>query len=195
MLFLSCLAIFWSYSEGAWVALLVGALVATLLLGYKKIAIGLVVLSLLGAIVFAPLRQNLLFQNQSGQNRLTIWKYTWNYLSKDKTNFIFGAGTRQFFTKIQKPVNNFKKIEPLIYPHNIFLNFWSEIGLLGMLAFAGLYGLAVRTAWGIYKRDKFLGIALLVGLVVYLVHGLVDVPYFKNDLAFLWWIYLAAIII
>ena len=195
MLILSGLAIFWSYSEGAWVALLVGVLVAVFLLGYRKIAVAIVLAGLICATVFAPLRESLLFQNPSGQNRLTLWRYTWNYVTKDNTNFIFGAGTRQFFNKIQKPVNNFKKIEPLIYPHNIFLNFWSEIGLLGMLAFVVLYGLAIRVAWKLYKVEKFLGIALLVGLVVYLVHGLVDVPYFKNDLAFLWWIYLTAIII
>ncbi|EKD42946.1 MAG: hypothetical protein ACD_72C00527G0003 [uncultured bacterium] len=195
VLLLAIIAIFLSFSEGSWVALLAGGLAGIFLLGYKKTAGMIVVVGILSILIFAPLRQNVLLQNRSGHNRLVIWEYTWNYLNKNPKNFVFGAGLRQWFDRVQKPVNDFKKIEPLIYPHNIFLNFWSEVGMLAMLAFVALYSCGIYCAFKIYKKEKFFGIMLLAALVVFLIHGLVDVPYFKNDLSFLWWIILSIIVI
>jgi len=37
-------------------------------------------------------------------------------------------------------------------------------------------------------QDKYLKLGLLGALVVIIVHGLVDVPYFKNDLSLLFWL-------
>ena len=195
ILALALIAILLSFSEGAWIALFVGGLVGLFLLGYKKNVSAILLVGILVALFLAPLRQNLMLQNHSGNNRVVIWGYTWNYLTESQKNFIGGAGLRQWFDKVQKPVNDFKKIEPLIYPHNIFLNFWSEVGLLAMLAFASLYSCAVYCAFKIFKKEKFLGTMLLSTLVIFLVHGLVDVPYFKNDLAFLWWIILSIILV
>ena len=195
ILALALVAILLSFSEGAWVALCVGGLVGLFLLGYRKNVGAIIVCGILMTLILAPLRQNLTLQNRSGNNRVVIWGYTWNYLTKSPENFIGGAGLRQWFSKVQKPVNDFKKIEPLIYPHNVFLNFWSEVGLLSMLGFVSLYSCAVYCAIKIYKKEQFLGIMLLSTLVIFLVHGLVDVPYFKNDLAFLWWIILSIIFV
>jgi len=195
ILTLAVLAIAVSLSKGAVAALVVACVLSVFLFGYKKIGSALLVASFIAIILFSSIHQNLLFQNRSGQNRLALWGYTKNFLLKDKKNFIFGAGISQFFIKIQKPVNNFKKIEPLIYPHNLLLNFWSEIGILGMLSFLGFYISGLKKSRDIFIENKFFGIALLSVLVVFMVHGLVDVPYFKNDLSFLWWILLAIIII
>jgi O-antigen ligase len=76
----------------------------------------------------------------------------------------------------------------LIYPHNILLNFWTETGLLGLGA---LVWLAIewmrRTAASLSLRGRrrvyYLGLA--AASVTILVHGLIDVPFFKNDLAIL----------
>lgn len=195
ILALALAAIFLSFSEGAWVALAVSSLAGLFLMGYKKTSLSIVIVGLLLVSVIAPLRHNLALQNKSGHNRLVIWGYTWNYLTKTPGNFIGGAGLRQWFMKVQKPVNDFTLIEPLIYPHNIFLNFWSEVGLVSMLAFVSCYLFAVNFAYKFYKKEKFFGTLLLTALIIFLVHGLVDVPYFKNDLSFLWWIILAIIFV
>ena len=195
ILLLALAAIGLSFSEGAWVALAVGVLAALYLSGKRKLMLGILVLGLLAVVIVAPLRQNLMFQNQSGHNRLVLWGYTLNYLTKNPNNFIWGAGIKEWFEKVQKPVNNFKQIEPLIFPHNLFLNFWSEIGLFGMVAFVLVYIFLVCEAVKKYSVNKFLGTVLLCVLVVFFVHGMVDVPYFKNDLSFLWWIIATIILI
>lgn len=193
ILLLAIIAIALSLSEGAVVALGFAGLVTLFLFGYKKIVSLLILLSIFAVLIITPVQQSLLFRNQSGKNRLTLWEYTWTYLNKKPTNFIYGAGMSQFFRKIQRPVNDFKVMESQIFPHNIVLNFWSEIGILGTLFFLSIYLLAIKLSWKIFKKEKYLGVAILASLLVFFVHGLVDVPYFKNDLSFLWWIILAII--
>ncbi len=192
---LAVLAIVLSFSEGAWIALVVGVILAMYLNGNKKIVVGIFILGLIAVATIAPLRKNLMLQNQSGNNRLVLWHYTWNYLTKNPKNFIEVAGIKEWFDKVQKPVNDFTKIEPLIFPHNLFLNFWSEIGLFGMLSFVVIYILSAKEAVKKYHANKILGIILLCTLAVFMVHGMVDAPYFKNDLSFLWWIIAAVIFI
>jgi O-antigen ligase len=82
--------------------------------------------------------------------------------------------------------------ENLIYPHDIVLNFWSETGLLGLAAFAWLVVQVVRVALrGLRMAGEPWARAMAVGLlglvVAFLVHGVVDVPYFKNDQALAFW--------
>ncbi|MFH1291692.1 MAG: O-antigen ligase family protein [bacterium] len=182
------LAIYFSKSQGTWIGLGTGILVFVFLIGYRKIATGILVLGVITALIIPSLRQAILFQDNAGQNRILLWSESWNYLSESPSNFILGTGLRQFYDKIQKPVHNWQRIERHIYPHNIFLNFWTEIGLLGMLSFVGMLVYLFYLANKIRKKDLILGAGLISVSVVFLVHGLVDVPYFKNDLAFLFYI-------
>jgi O-antigen ligase len=146
------------------------------------------VLGVIGCALVPPLRSAVLFQDKAGQNRITLWSYSWNFFTQSPKNFVLGAGVRQFFRKIQKPYYDVKKMERLIYPHNIVFNFWSEIGFFGMTSFMALLGYALYRAWHILKTDRLWGATLIAIVAVILVHGLVDVPYFKNDLAMLFWI-------
>ena len=175
-------------SEGAWVALGVGVVLFAYLIGYKKMAVATVIAGIVIALVVPQIRTALLFQDKAGQNRLRLWSYSWNYLTESPKNFFLGAGIRQFFRKVQKPRYNPKEMERLIYPHSIFLNFWTEIGLFGALSFSAIMGYLVYLANKIRTREPVLGAALLASLAVIIVHGLVDVPYFKNDLATMFWI-------
>ncbi len=187
LLFLNLVTIYFSFSQGGWIALMVGAWVAVISFGYKKTALGLAVVGVIFAILFAPLREAVLFKDKGSQNRLRLWQVTEEYLTKSPSNFIFGTGIRRFHADIQKPIFEAKEMERIIYPHNIFLNFWTEIGFLGMLGIAGIL------VWGFFKirearrKNLIWGTTIFVSLLVLVVHGLVDVPYFKNDLAFLFW--------
>ncbi|MDO8260559.1 MAG: hypothetical protein Q7T50_03640, partial [Candidatus Magasanikbacteria bacterium] len=87
-----------------------------------------------------------------------------------------------------------RPVEIYMYPHNIFLNFWTELGLAGMVLFAWIIGrflyIAFRLAQ-IDSKNKGIALGLLGAMVAIFVHGLVDVPYFKNDLAVVFWVLLA----
>ena len=83
-------------------------------------------------------------------------------------------------------------VEIYLYPHNIFLNFWTEIGLLGALAFVWLIiKYLVVSVKIFFTKKNYLSLGLFGAMSAILVHGLVDVPYFKNDLATLFFIFLA----
>lgn len=129
-----------------------------------------------------PVVDTLTFQGWSGKVRLIIWNETENML-KDRP--FFGAGLGAYPDAI-KPYHKATFIEIFQYPHNILLNLWSETGLLGILAFGW-----ICVTW--IRQSQVSGVFILPLLAI-LVHGLVDVPYFKNDLAMLFWI-LAALAI
>jgi O-antigen ligase len=179
-------------SLGTLIAVAIGTLLFLFLIGRKKTALAIIV----GALLLSPFTFHLINnKSQSMANRATLWSYTQTFLTASPKNFVFGTGIRQFFRKIQKPYYDVKKMERLIYPHNIFLNFWTEIGLIGMASFIAMCYVLCVTCYKIYKHsNKILGASLLAALVVFLVHGLIDVPYFKNDLAVAFWI-IAAIIV
>jgi O-antigen ligase len=127
------------------------------------------------------------FKGDSGSVRLTIWKEALEML---KTRPILGAGLAGYQTAVA-PFHKAKYIEIYLYPHNIFLNFWSETGLLGLLALLWLIGVffwqglrSPPTHYSLLTTHY----ALLAAMLVILIHGLVDVPYFKNDLAVMFWI-------
>ena len=97
----------------------------------------------------------------------------------------------------------------MLHPHNLGLAFWLNTGLLGLLAMIWLVGLVfwngfhrmeggggepVLLRWFHKIKARMVGHGFpyqLIGLsmlVVILTHGLFDTPFFKNDLAYLWWL-------
>ena len=78
--------------------------------------------------------------------------------------------------------------EDFQYPHNIFLTVWSELGLLGLISFVGLvvhiFAQLIRLN---KKKIDLFALALVGSFSFMLIHGLVDVPYFKNDLSLEFW--------
>ncbi len=185
--FLSLAVIFLTRSLGTIIAILSGILILLWLLNKRRLAVGLLLLIIVAGALFSPVTNFITSKNQSSGNRLILWKYSAEFLTASPKKFVFGTGIRQFFRKVQKPHYNVKQMERLIYPHNIFLNFWTETGLLGLLSFGILYGFLIAKAIRIYRQNQILGACLLSALTVLLIHGLIDVPYFKNDLAMLFW--------
>jgi O-antigen ligase len=79
-----------------------------------------------------------------------------------------------------------------IYPHDVWLTFWVEVGLLGMVAFAVIFFGLLYRGWRAYSQASGFYRALLWGVsgsfVLWGVHGLVDSPYWKNDMSVEFWI-------
>jgi len=180
------LANIFSISQGAWVALGCGVIVYVFVRGYRKVAYAIVAIGLVAAVMIPSLQQAVLFQDTAGQNRLLLWEKTVEYLGDSPKNFFLGTGIRNFYDEVQKPFHDPRTLEPLKYPHTLVLNFWSEIGLFGMITFVLLLGIVVASAYQI--KDPYMRAGALSALTGFVVHGLVDVPYFKNDLAVLFWI-------
>lgn len=189
-----------------------------------KLVALLVVLLLGGTLSLnSDLRENfrdkVTLQDLSGQIRLQMWSETWQMLNQNK--LLQGAGLSGyqeavapyhqegiFFNKHKDPdfhrktVFNaeyrqevWQPVEIYMYPHNIFLNFWTEIGLAGLLVFVFIVGRFFLLYFKIPVERKTIYLILLAMMVEIFIHGLVDVPYFKNDLSVLFWLLIALSVI
>jgi O-antigen ligase len=103
---------------------------------------------------------------------------------------LFGAGISGFPIRVAPFRPATQTVE--LYPHNIWLTTWSELGLLGLIAFAVIFfGLLWRGVRALPAAND-VWLPLLWGcvgaLVLYLVHGLFDSPYWKNDLSVEFWL-------
>jgi hypothetical protein len=146
---------------------------------FRKFAIAFAGVAIMSCLAIprlgALLYHQLTFQGWSGQVRLFLWRDTLHML---RDHWFTGAGFAGFPTLFAK-YQSTQGIEIFQYPHNIVLNVWSEVGVMGVLAFGWVCATWFRLArsW----RDT-------MPLVAILLHGLVDVPYFKNDLSMIFWI-------
>lgn len=206
---LGFLAVLFTKSSGALISIIGSICIYIFVISKNKLRTFLIgfttfVLILTLPFTFSIIDEKVLFNNYSGNIRIQMWKETTNMLKK---NFIFGGGLNNFKEAIQ-PYHNETYFELYLFPHNIILNFWSELGLLGMVSFFAIVNNFYKKNYNIYNynlsnfwkdktTDKFERIskykkdtALIISLVMasVLIYGLVDVPFFKNDLAILFWI-------
>lgn len=150
------------------------------------------------ALVLSPYQKQFadqfLLQGYSGNLRTQMWGETLEML---RPHWFLGAGLAAYQSTVA-PFHVFQWAEIYLYPHNIFLTLWSEGGLLGLISFTWLIILLFFAAKQIYQsrqsENKILALAILSWLIIFLVHGLVDVPYFKNDLAVLFWVVVATLL-
>jgi putative inorganic carbon (HCO3(-)) transporter len=130
---------------------------------------------------------NLSDPNNTFVSRVNLWEATLRML---RDHPIFGGGLFGFARSIQ-PYRGGVYEENLIYPHNIALNMWTETGLLGLAAFFWLLVQTFRVSWTGWTSGppawRAIQLGIVLAMVAIIVHGLVDVPYFKNDLALEFW--------
>jgi O-antigen ligase len=121
---------------------------------------------------------------QSGLNqRLCLWEGTVEII-KDKP--VFGSGLNGF----QRVHDQYRtcSLEQSLYPHNLFLNFWTELSIFGLISFVAL---ALYSFFILLNGENLFKIGIAAVFVTFFVHGLVDVPFFKNDLSAQFWTILA----
>ena len=106
----------------------------------------------------------------------------------------FGAGLSGYPAALS-PYHKDTFFEIFQYPHNIFLNFWSELGLGGLLVLLVMTIKIIRQTIKTIKIKprQILTLAAVAALLQMAIHGLVDVPFFKNDLAVMTFVLLAMI--
>lgn len=199
---LACLAVLIpatavTLSRGAYLALAVLIVVAvfTAQNARQKLLITAAACAIAIVLLLLPIvQQRLTTTGISFLQRLVIYDQAWTVLSHKP---LTGPGLASY-VQATAPLRSPKQW-PSLYPHNIWLTFWSETGLLGLISFASLYFILLVRGWRALWKATGLARTLLfaaVGtLIVYLVHGMVDTPYWKNDLAVEFWLVAAVIVV
>ena len=186
-------ALMCTLSRGTLLAGAVLALVAVFSVRDLRLRLGLLGTALIGGLALSQVpfvAARLAHQFDPHQAtfvlRVAIWSVTFRMLSDHP---LFGAGISGYQTVMAH--YRTRNLHPEPYAHNIFLTTWSEVGLIGMIAFAViLFGLMWR-AWkstDLASDTRPLLWGLFAAWVVFVVHGLVDSPYWKNDLSLQFWV-------
>lgn len=187
--------ILFAKNTGALIGVL--ASVGVLALVYKKTKI-LAIIALIISItvlIFIPaensFKKELLFQDKSGQTRIAMWKEAMQML-RDRP--IMGAGLASYKIRIipYHTTVNKEGIEIFHHPHHQFLTLWSEIGIIGALTFVWL---TIWTILELIHKPNKLKFTILFVFTTFLVIGMVDSPYIKNDTSIIFWLLPALLIL
>lgn len=179
-----------SLSRGSWFGFLAAVVIFAFIGASKKARLNMLGALAICALIIAVvpnLRYRVILPfkgDKSSVSRISLWQTGEKMIASSP---IFGKGLNGFADNFNK-YNTDPNLAPINFPHNIFLNFWVETGLLGLISFLGILVLAVYRAW---KFKGLANIGVILFIVALLVHGQIDAPYFKNDLALLFWIILA----
>jgi len=211
----SVLTIIWAGNEGALFALAAAVFIILLLKKQTRILAGAIMVLAIVIVMVTPsikttLWQKITINDFSGQIRQAQWTETITMLSDQP---IMGGGLANYQRAIEPyhqrgiTINDqWQPVEIFLYPHNLVLNFWTELGLLGLITIIWLFviiGLLLYQISEINKKlpkykQKFVGnlnLGILGFFSVIIIHGLVDVPYFKNDLSLVFWLIISLLVI
>ncbi|HAO81669.1 MAG: hypothetical protein UV57_C0003G0016 [Parcubacteria group bacterium GW2011_GWD2_43_10] len=201
----ACLVVGWgviltnSYTA---IAAIMGAIVIYFIIkSWPKLAgvIGLVLIlfSLLGPWAAVSLNKGLLtghtnptYGITSGEVRMILWRQAVEFI---KASPILGLGLGQWqasfntiaeergWLSIKNPGLAIELHYSSLYPHNLWLTTWLSVGILGLVALIWLVIKVFKSAVGAAAIPAAV-------LAVQIIHGTLDTPMWKNDLAILWWL-------
>lgn len=188
---LSFFALFASRSDAGIVTSIATIIILLFFTRFRYAAILIFVLLFLCIALLSPLQEILFFQDVSGDVRRTLFVSTFSGLLQEPVTGAGLAAFPEFYDRYREPAHQ----ELLEYAHNSVLDFWAQLGLAGLLWYLATYiGIGIFLIHSlqrkIYKNAHLIG----TFLCVYGIYGLVDVPYFKNDLSILFWFFLALLI-
>jgi len=184
-----------TYSYAAWAAVMLGLIITALMknkkINRRAILVGLIIILLIiisqwNTEKYGNLRE---FTRSSMESRIMIWKSAGKILAD---NPVWGIGPGNFQSKY---LEHQKYFPPYLEwavpePHNLYLAFWLHAGLPGIIGFLILIIKWLKDLSKNIKKQKNSEIsAVLLGIMLYiLIHGLVDTPYWKNDLSLVFWL-------
>ncbi len=200
---INIIALIFTFSYGGYLAVLGGLVIYGFLTlnsaQKRKMIIGALITLIAFIIIAAPTKkfQDLFeFQERSsGHARLEIWQTSWLIF---KEHPILGVGLNNFENAYRKTIPRvaFPPLEWLVaQPHNLYLALLTQAGLLGLLAFAWIIIKFIKSIFHQSNQILTAYCLLLASMSTILIHGLVDTPYFKNDLSIIFWLIIALIIL
>lgn len=188
---LGAIALLLSLSRGGWLGLAIAGGLFVVMAGGRKIrllALALLVVIIVTVAAVPNLRYRVIlpfYGEKSSVARLSLWE-TGTKMIKDSP--ILGQGIHGFNYNWDK-FNTDPNLDHYNFPHNFILNTWIDLGLLGLLSWLVIAGYAVW--YGFRNRAQPYAFGLFLFMVALLAHGLIDIPYFKNDLAMVFWLVMA----
>jgi len=195
-IFLITLVLFFTHSYANWLAILIALLIYFFLINKNK-KIFLFIFAVLLAFIFLEsgsekFKDLINFsERSSASSRLMIWQSAGKIL---KDNWLWGIGAGNF----QEKYLQYQKYFPpylewaVPQPHNLFLAFWLQTGLLGFLSFLILLAMILKKIFLSFRSamENKKEITLYLSFFIYLIiAGLFDTPYWKNDLSLIFWIF------
>jgi putative inorganic carbon (hco3(-)) transporter len=200
----SVAGMFAAMSRGALLATIVGVLVVGLLGRLRLVVMGVFIVGLVLAMLYSPIRTEVVSvfsgEDVSTDVRSVLWVGSWRIV---QVHPVFGIGFSSF-PFVYEEFKEARHVELLQYPHFIVLNFWLEMGLLGLLSFFAVVCWVVRRGVEVGRRvhlpvvddfDRAVVLGLVGCMVAIVAHGFVDVPYFKNDLAVQFWLLVSLMVV
>lgn len=192
-------------SLGALVAVLIGTIVVASSSFRLKRKTGFFVAAFCTLIVLAPAvfvgtSWRTLETGQvrsSTASRVMIWNVSARLLSEHP---ILGIGSRNFERAYLDMQPQFPTYLEWAVPHpqNLILAVWLSTGVIGLAGFVIMLVFLIKRSWhsAFGSRMKVCGMAgvVLSLLVTFFVHGLVDTPFFKNDLSLMFFAVFALIL-
>jgi len=203
------IALWGTQSRGALIGIAGGIIVALIwylikkhdrTTSYRWLGLSAITLIILAAATFYFAKPDFMASPTDGRVatsnnvRWYIWQTSIEII-KQKPILGVGLGNYQnYFTEMTKDRVNYPEfISPLaLSAHNLYLNIFATMGIIGLIVFIWLLCVIVKY---ISNTPRSATMAMVIaGLMSMLFYGLVDTPYFKNDLSLLWWIIVGLII-
>ncbi|MCB0093361.1 MAG: O-antigen ligase family protein, partial [Caldilineaceae bacterium] len=204
-------ALLLTFSKGGILLGLPAALVTLMLVGlmgqraqFPARRVGLIVaaVALLALLIVTPFLgterfQRLLdFSQGTGFIRLQLWRSAWQMaldhplLGVGPDNFLYAYRSDYLLPAAWQEPN-------LNHPHQFFLDWWTRLGLPGLVLGLLFFGAGLRRLWRVLnlnvhkanvalKSDMALYAGLLAAAAAGLAHGLIDVSYALPDLMIVW---------
>ena len=182
-------ALYLTNSFGAWIAIIGSSIIMLFLMKSKHkyyfftvlfIGIALITLQINGQKI-KDLRT--VPERSSVASRIMIWE---SALMIGQDHLVFGITPNTF----QEQYLRYQEYFPpylewaVPQPHNLYLAFWLESGIIGLSGFLMIIWWFYRQML-LFSKKNATAAFLVASMTSILLYGLVDTPYWKNDLAFL----------
>jgi putative inorganic carbon (HCO3(-)) transporter len=212
---LGAVGLFLSLSRASWIGLTSAVIVYLIIAAnnkIRKLASVIVIIIVIVTLSVPNFRYRVIlpfYGEKSTVSRFSLWN---TGIKAIKGSPLIGLGLGGF-GKNWLALNTDPGLDTHNFPHNIFLDLWVETGLLGLISFLGIISIYIYQ--GLRRaplppssgdmsqaqpRDRevapslgshTLKLSITLFLIAIIFQGLTDNPYFKNDLAMIFWIILA----
>ncbi len=191
------MALTFSFSRGAIIGVFVSLIFVSFFSRWRKWLWGGIVAVIILCLVI-PFSRHELFslisvQDTSADVHVVMWKGAVRII---RDNPIAGTGLASFPIVYEK-YKEASHTEFFPNPDELYLTLWIEMGLAGLAIFIWLVAKYFKAILSLMKKNVFMeyAVGLMAAMIVLLVHGFFDTPYFKNDLAVAFWTTVGLIVV